>query len=60
MKKERIKKSVSYYMQFTEEEIEMLRAEAKDRNLSISMIIRDALDAYFEQTDYDKKYIWMQ
>lgn len=60
MKKERIKKSVSYHMQFTEEEIEMLRAEAKDRNLSISMIIRDALDAYFEQTDYDKKYIWMQ
>ena len=56
----KVQKSVSYHMQFTEDEIEMLRAEAKDRGLPISMIIRDALDAYFEQTDYDKKYIWMQ
>ena len=56
----KVPKSVSYHMQFTEEEIEMLRAEAKDRSLPISMIIRDALDAYFEQTDYDKKYIWMK
>lgn len=54
------KRNVSYHMTFTEAEIEMLRAEAKSRNIPICMVIRDALDAYFEQVDYDKKYIWMR
>lgn len=53
-------KRISYHINFTEDEIKMLRAEAKVRDLPISMIIRDALDAYFEQVDYDKSYIWMK
>lgn len=54
------KRNVSYHMRFTEAEIEMLKAEAKSRSLPVCMVIRDALDAYFEQVDYDKKYIWMR
>ncbi len=54
------KRDANYHMRFTEEEIEILRAEAKSRGLPICMVIRDALDAYFEQVDYDKKYIWMR
>lgn len=53
-------KKVSYHMNFTEEEMEMLREEAKSRDIPICMVIRDALDAYFEQVDYDKKYVWMR
>lgn len=60
MRKVQVKKSVSYNIRFTEAEIEILKAEAKSRSLPVCMVIRDALDAYFEQVDYDKKYIWMR
>jgi hypothetical protein len=49
-----------FKIRFAEKEMDILREEAKRRNLPISFIIRDGLDSYFEQTDYDKKHVWVR
>lgn len=49
-----------FKIRFSEQEMEMLREEAKRHNLPISFIVRDGLDSYFEQTDYDKKHVWVR
>lgn len=49
-----------FKIRFSEQEMEMLREEATRRDVPISFILRDGLDGYFEDVDYDKKHVWVR